>query len=298
MYDLLSADAQAGTPRDVFVRRYANIHDGIGELKLVARPRPAAISIRPPVRSRFTVTRSLSAFTATCRRTTSCRLPRNRRRVESRVAAGSDLQRSDRHVHRALLPDVPKRGRILDRNGQTAGRQRLDPAGRRRSGRDQGRGRAAGTACPTRWACRRPRSSSAIRAASRRGSCRSSSGPNRSGTISKRKWAASPASRCRTSRRGSTRSVRPRPTWSATSAHPTADELRAARAAGLRRYRLDRPRRHRGLGRAAPGRHARRPDPDRRFTGRRRARTSRAKRRRPGQDVHADARRRDPAGRG
>jgi penicillin-binding protein 3 len=27
MYDLLSADAQAATPRDVFVRRYTNIHD-------------------------------------------------------------------------------------------------------------------------------------------------------------------------------------------------------------------------------------------------------------------------------
>src|SRR5437764_5253652 len=29
MYDLLSTDAQAGTPRDVFDRRYGNIHGGI-----------------------------------------------------------------------------------------------------------------------------------------------------------------------------------------------------------------------------------------------------------------------------
>src|ERR1043165_4833147 len=34
MYDLLSADAQAATPRDVFVRRYTNIHDGTGEIGL------------------------------------------------------------------------------------------------------------------------------------------------------------------------------------------------------------------------------------------------------------------------
>src|SRR5229473_802809 len=34
MYDLLSAEAQAATPRDLFLRRYSNIHDGVGELKL------------------------------------------------------------------------------------------------------------------------------------------------------------------------------------------------------------------------------------------------------------------------
>src|SRR5205085_2808338 len=38
MYDLLSADAQAGTPRDVFVRRYMNIHDGIGETAIAFQP--------------------------------------------------------------------------------------------------------------------------------------------------------------------------------------------------------------------------------------------------------------------
>src|SRR5437660_6617757 len=34
MYDLLSAEAQAATAKDVFLRRYANIHDGDGETKL------------------------------------------------------------------------------------------------------------------------------------------------------------------------------------------------------------------------------------------------------------------------
>ena len=37
MYDLLSADAQAATSRDLFLRRYSNIHDGIGEDEFVAR---------------------------------------------------------------------------------------------------------------------------------------------------------------------------------------------------------------------------------------------------------------------
>src|SRR5437879_2320432 len=31
MYDLLTAEAQAATSRDVFLRRYMNIHQGIGE---------------------------------------------------------------------------------------------------------------------------------------------------------------------------------------------------------------------------------------------------------------------------
>ena len=34
MYDLLSTEAQSATAKDVFLRRYANIHDGIGETKL------------------------------------------------------------------------------------------------------------------------------------------------------------------------------------------------------------------------------------------------------------------------
>src|SRR6266571_6618779 len=34
MYELLSAEAQATTAKDVFLRRYTNIRDGIGEIKL------------------------------------------------------------------------------------------------------------------------------------------------------------------------------------------------------------------------------------------------------------------------
>src|ERR1700759_1064367 len=33
MCDLVAASAQTTTPRDVFVRRYTNIHDGVGETK-------------------------------------------------------------------------------------------------------------------------------------------------------------------------------------------------------------------------------------------------------------------------
>src|SRR5258707_15774284 len=34
MYDLLSSEARAATAKDVFLRRYSNIHDGVGETKL------------------------------------------------------------------------------------------------------------------------------------------------------------------------------------------------------------------------------------------------------------------------
>src|SRR5262245_26064128 len=59
MYDLLSADAQTATPRDTFVKRYTNIHEGIGEQKLSAQATAAAdANGQIP----FTVTRSLSIF--------------------------------------------------------------------------------------------------------------------------------------------------------------------------------------------------------------------------------------------
>jgi hypothetical protein len=59
MYDLLAADAQAATPKDVFVRRYTNIHDGVGELKLTIQA-GAASSDNGQVT--FQVTHSLAIF--------------------------------------------------------------------------------------------------------------------------------------------------------------------------------------------------------------------------------------------
>ena len=59
MYDLISAEAQAATPRDVFVRRYTNIHDGTSELKLTVQASgPPNDSGQVP----FQVTRSLAIF--------------------------------------------------------------------------------------------------------------------------------------------------------------------------------------------------------------------------------------------
>src|ERR1700681_4819213 len=63
MYDLLSAGAQASTPRDLFVRRYTNIHDGIGETKLTAqRTGPATATDPSNSQVAFEVTHSLSVF--------------------------------------------------------------------------------------------------------------------------------------------------------------------------------------------------------------------------------------------
>src|SRR5260370_29816766 len=49
MYDLLSAEAQATTAKDLFLRRYANIHDGVGEIKLTV-----AVSGPPAQKDRAT----------------------------------------------------------------------------------------------------------------------------------------------------------------------------------------------------------------------------------------------------
>src|SRR5512133_3106373 len=60
MYDALSAQAQAATPRELFIRRYANIHDGIGETRLsiqtagTTQPAPAGLQVP------FQVTRSVA----------------------------------------------------------------------------------------------------------------------------------------------------------------------------------------------------------------------------------------------
>ena len=63
MYDLLSAGAQASTPRDLFVRRYTNIHDGIGETRLTAQPSgPATATDASNSQVPFQVTHSLTVF--------------------------------------------------------------------------------------------------------------------------------------------------------------------------------------------------------------------------------------------
>jgi penicillin-binding protein 2 len=113
MYDLLSADAQAATPREVFVRRYTNIHDGIGELKLsVQASGPPDASGQVP----FQVTRSLAIFGDV---TEANSLPLSQDQTGAwTIAWHPDLIFPGLTATSTVrvTPDVPARGRILDRN--------------------------------------------------------------------------------------------------------------------------------------------------------------------------------------
>ena len=113
MYDLLSADAQAATSRDVFVRRYTNIHDGTGELKLTVQASgPPSDTGEVP----FQVTRSLAIFGDVSEANT---LPLVKDQagvwkiawqpglIYTGLTATSTVR---------VTPDLPVRGRILDRN--------------------------------------------------------------------------------------------------------------------------------------------------------------------------------------
>lgn len=115
MYDLLSADAQATTSRDAFVRRYTNIHDGIGELNLTAQATgPADASGQIP----FTVTRDLAIFGALTENNTLqvVQDPSGVWKVAWQPGLIFYQLTADNTVR--VTPDVPKRGRILDRSGQ------------------------------------------------------------------------------------------------------------------------------------------------------------------------------------
>ncbi|MBV9580093.1 MAG: penicillin-binding protein 2 [Chloroflexi bacterium] len=115
MYDLLSADAQAATTRDAFVRRYTNIHEGIGEQTVTAEATgPADSSGQIP----FTVTRNLAIFGDVTEDNTlqvvqdasgEWKVAWQPGVIFSQLTA-SNLVR--------VTPDVPKRGRILDRSGK------------------------------------------------------------------------------------------------------------------------------------------------------------------------------------
>src|SRR5207245_5518954 len=63
MYDLLSVEAQATTSRDLFLRRYANIRDGIGETKLTVTAKPPGAGADPTQSEvPFTATHTLAVF--------------------------------------------------------------------------------------------------------------------------------------------------------------------------------------------------------------------------------------------
>jgi penicillin-binding protein 2 len=115
MYDLLSADAHAATPRDAFVKRYTNIHDGIGELELTARATGSAdASGQIP----FTVTRTLAVFGDITENNTlqvvqdpngDWKIAWQPGLIFSQLTASNSVR---------VTPDVPTRGRILDRSGK------------------------------------------------------------------------------------------------------------------------------------------------------------------------------------
>ncbi|MDQ6672563.1 MAG: hypothetical protein M3069_17775, partial [Chloroflexota bacterium] len=114
MYDLLSASAQATTPRDVFVRRYTNIHTGTGETSLSVHPSGTPTAVDPTRTSvSFQVTRSLVVFGDI---TESNALPlvleQNAWKIDwqpSLIFSGLTATSAVR-----VTPDVPSRGRILD----------------------------------------------------------------------------------------------------------------------------------------------------------------------------------------
>jgi penicillin-binding protein 2 len=117
MYDLLSAQAQTATARDLFVRRYTNIHDGIGESRITVQPtgtsQPTAQGMQVPMR----VNRTVGLFGDIAE---DNMLPLVQDNGAWRVAwqpsvifTGLTAASSVR-----VLPENPKRGRILDRGGK------------------------------------------------------------------------------------------------------------------------------------------------------------------------------------
>jgi penicillin-binding protein 2 len=120
MYELLSETARATTPRDLFVRRYANIHAGIGETALSVRQVGSTLlqSDAGTARVPFQVTRSVAIFGDL---TEQNELPLSRQadgtwRIDwqpslifTELTAATSVR---------VTPDTPTRGRILDRTGR------------------------------------------------------------------------------------------------------------------------------------------------------------------------------------
>jgi penicillin-binding protein 2 len=111
MYDLLSAQAQATTPREVFIRRYTNIRDGIGETQLTIQASPRARNAIP-----FQVTRRVAMFD-TMSEPNSLPLVQDGSgawKVEwqpNLIFTGLSASSTVR-----VVADPARRGRILDRN--------------------------------------------------------------------------------------------------------------------------------------------------------------------------------------
>jgi penicillin-binding protein 2 len=116
MYDLLSSGAQASTSRDVFVRRYTNIHDGIGETKLTAQATgPATASDAVTSQVPFQVAHSLAIYGDVTETST---LPLVQEQNTWKIAWQPGLIFTGLTATSTVrvTPDIPVRGRILDRS--------------------------------------------------------------------------------------------------------------------------------------------------------------------------------------
>ncbi len=117
MYEMLSSTAQAATPRDVFIRRYSNIRDGIGEKRLSVQALDAAQATKDGVQVPFQVARTLAIFGDIGE---SNALPLVQEQNSWHVAWQPNLIFSGLSASSSVrvVPQIPKRGRILDRAGK------------------------------------------------------------------------------------------------------------------------------------------------------------------------------------
>ena len=114
MYDLLSTDAQAATARDVFVRRYTNIHQGIGELKLSVQATGPIADGQVP----FSVSRSLAIFGDLSETNTLPLLQDATGLWKVAWQPGLIFKGLSATSSVRVTPDLPTRGRLLDRSGK------------------------------------------------------------------------------------------------------------------------------------------------------------------------------------
>ena len=123
MYDLLSAQAQGATARDVFVRRYTNIGGGVGERELTVRATaPPAAADAPVDRTAetvvpFEVTRRLAVF-GDVSETNSLALVQEDGLWKVAWQPGLIFAGLTATSTVRVLPDTPARGRIVDRAGK------------------------------------------------------------------------------------------------------------------------------------------------------------------------------------
>ncbi len=134
MYDLLADAARAATSRETFLRRYTNIEQGIGLVRTTIQAQPALAELAPTpspaagsgaataadarrARVPFQVTRRVALFGDLAE---SSELPLVQEQGQWKVAWQPSLLFRELTTTSTVLvlPDAPRRGRILDRAGQ------------------------------------------------------------------------------------------------------------------------------------------------------------------------------------